>query len=162
MKILNRNVREVVNEEGKKIISTEDYTLNYGQEPDYIKIYLDNLLFLKKIPKGYNEILFLFLKNMTWASSQNKHGGQIIYVNSSMKKDIAEELKLSVSRVNQSLTDFVKSGIFKRIDRGTYQVNPNYFGRGNWQDISEIRMSVIFNKYGIDINSDFLEDNEEN
>ena len=98
---------------------------------------------------------------MTWASSQNKHGGQIIYVNSSMKKDIAEELKLSVSRVNQSLTDFVKSGIFKRIDRGTYQVNPSYFGRGNWQDISEIRMRVIFNKSGIEINSDFLEDKEE-
>lgn len=145
---------ELVESSDGNITRTRNYTKRYEDEPNYIKIYLDTVLYLNNIPKGYNSVLLSFLKEMSYAGRTNKEGGQLIYVNSTMKKNIAEDLNVSVSRINHALTNFVKSKIFFRIDRGTYQVNAHLFGKGDWQDIKEIRMKVSFNANGNTIESE--------
>ena len=114
-------------------------------EPNYIKLYISTLLVFKDLPKNLNPILIQFLSYMSYADIAEKNGGQKIYVNIDMKKDIAEKLNLSLESVNKGLFQLTKSGLFKRIGTGTYQVNPYLFGKGEWKDISAIRATFDFN-----------------
>lgn len=110
------------------------------REPNYIKLYLDTLLTFKDLSRSLNPILLEFLNHMSYANDE-----QLIFVNAYMKKNIGEKLNLTVKRIDQALSDFVKSNIFKRVARGTYQVNPHLFGRGEWKDIKKIRAEFDFN-----------------
>jgi len=83
---------------------------------------------------------------MSYASVNDGNGGQIIYVNAHMKKIIAESAGLKIDRINKILTKFVKFNVFKRIAIGTYQGNPNLFGKSDWKDIKSIRATFDFNK----------------
>jgi len=120
-------------------------TCTVSREPDYVKLYLEAVLYITDLPKGYNGILLSCLQHMTYAGGEH---GQVIVLNSFLKKGIADKLKVSVARVNQALTAFVKGEIFYRIGRGTFRVNPYLFGRGYWKDIEEIRTTIVFNSEG--------------
>ncbi len=135
-------------EDGSIKKSKQNFSMKYESEPNYVKLYLNTVLYISDLPKGYNSILLAFLDHMSYARRDNNNGGQLIYINSAMKKGIASELNISVARINQALTDLVKGEVFYRVDRGTYQVNPHLFGRGDWQDIKEIRMEITFNAEG--------------
>lgn len=111
-------------------------------EPEYIKLYIDEKR--TGTEKRISPILIEFVKYMTCANSDSPYGGQLIFVNMFMKEQIAETLGLSVKRIEQAITDFVKNGIFDRVYTGTYQVNPYIFGKGNWEDINSVR--AIFKK----------------
>lgn len=113
-------------------------------EPDFIKLYLDCVATFTGISKSLNPILFELLKHMSYASVYDIHGGQIIYLNAALKQQIAAVNNVTVKRVEQALTNFVKNDILKRVATGTYQVNPNIFGRGNWKDIKNIRSTFDF------------------
>jgi hypothetical protein len=83
---------------------------------------------------------------MTYAGDdEDEFGGQIIIVNKYLKKLISKSCNLSYIRVEQALTDFVRAGYFRRVDVGTYQVNPNFFGKGEWRDIEKIKATFNFN-----------------
>lgn len=116
-----------------------------GIEPNYIKLYIKTLLTFKELPKTLNPILIEFLNHMSYANIENEYGGQLIYVNADMKKSIAKRLNLKIDSVNKGLFALNKNGIFKRVGTGTYQVNPNFFGKGEWKDVSAIKATFDFN-----------------
>jgi len=159
-KIKEKAIETTVTNEGELIERHENYIIQYDNEPNYIKLYLDTVLYISDLPKGYSGILLGILRYMTYSNPNNTHGGQIIYFNSTMKKDIAKELNVSLARVNQAISDFTKGKILERIDTGTYRVNPYLFGKGDWQDISEIRMKVTFNADGKTVMSEIEKYNE--
>jgi hypothetical protein len=128
-------VGEVVN--SKTVYKTQT-------EPDFVKLYIDCVFTVKGVKKGFNPIFLAFLEYMSYADTNSKYGGQVIFVNKAMKMNIAETVGLSIVSVNNAITDFVKKGIFKRIDVGTYQINPNIVGRGEWKDIKNIRATFDF------------------
>lgn len=115
-----------------------------ADEPEFVKLYLDCLLTLKGLGKGLNPILLAFLQYMSYADINGFGGGQVIFVNKMMKQTIADKLGVTIKRVDQAITEFVKSGIFKRIAVGTYQVNANIIGKGEWKDIKNIRATFDF------------------
>lgn len=153
-KLVEQTLETIIDEHGNVIEKKHNITKRYEDEPEYIKMYLDTVLYLKDLPKGYNSILLAFLKRMTYSSNSNNGGGQMIYVNAHMKKEIADELSVSSARVNQAITDFVKGKIFFRAGRGTYQVNAHLFGKGDWQNIKEIRMNIQFDANGKSVMSE--------
>lgn len=128
-------------------------------EPDFVKLYLDCLSTFKGFSKSLNPILLEFLRCMSYANTEN--GGQIIYVNAAMKKNIAKKLNKSIDRINQALTDFVKKGILARLDTGMYQVNPYLFGRGQWKDVRALRATFDFNTGEIKAEPEFDTDETE-
>jgi hypothetical protein len=127
-----------------------------AQEPPYVKMYVDTILYLKKLPKVYNPILFCILKRLPWANEDQR-----IPINAALKRDMAKTLKCSVSKINNALTELVKSNVLKREDIGYYSVNPNLFGRGEWKDISRLRLEVTFDNKGKTIKGT-IEHNESN
>jgi hypothetical protein len=134
-----------VDEQGTITKEINQTTVSYdlGQEPPYIKMYLDTVLYLKDIPKGYNSVLLSILKRIPWAN-QN----QEIAINAHIKRGIASELQCSYSTVEHAITDFVKGEVLLRVGTGTYQVNPHLFGRGEWKDIGKLRLTIDFDANG--------------
>lgn len=127
-------------------VLTEEITTHKKKsaEPPFIKLYLDCLLTFKDLSTTLNPILLELLKYMSYADSSEEDGGQIIYLNSEIKRKVAERTGKTVKRVEQALTQFTKAGVFKRTATSTYQVNSYVFGKGDWKDISGLRATFDF------------------
>lgn len=145
-RITNTVQRTTLNENGEITYQEEEKTINWGTEPNYIKVYLDTILYLTDLPKGLNGILYAFLKRMSY-------GNQLV-VNAALKRQIAKELDLSMSSINNAITKFVKGDLLIREDTGLYLVNPHLFGKGDWKDIAKIRLEVTFDANGKSIMSE--------
>jgi len=140
-KVLTQQVDEngVIYQESK--IQTNSYRIE--SEPPYVKMYLDTILYLSDLPKSYNPVLSAILQRMPWANQC-----QDISITAGTKRIMAKELGVSVSRINNAITDFVKGQILFRVETGVYQVNSNLFGRGEWTDIKQLRLNVTFDANG--------------
>jgi len=149
---IDRETGEVVQE----VIVTQK---NIGAEPEYIKLYINDLLYLSKLPQGLNSALFALIKRMNYE-------GHIV-LNSAVKKVICIEIEKTMASLDKALSGFVKQGVLIRLDKGVYLANPYLFGRGKWQDIKRIRMTIEYNTLGRyiskpDITEDEQQSSEEN
>lgn len=129
--------------ENGKTTHSEIVTVQEG-EPQFVKVYLDCVMAFKGLSKSLNPILLELLGCMTYANRAAQEGGQLIYLNAQLKRDIAAKLGITTSRISQAITDFVKSGVLTRIATSTYQANPYLFGRGPWKEVSRLRAEFVF------------------
>ena len=141
---INQRIESItMDENGNMLKYDKNTTYNMGSEPPYVKMYLDTILYLKDLPKGYNPVLASILKRLPWANQE-----QGIAINAAVKRLMAKEINCSVSRINNAITDFVKGELLYRMDTGLYRVNANLFGRGEWADIAKLRLDVTFDANG--------------
>lgn len=131
----------VIDENGVIKKETEKTESRVEREPDYVKVYLEDLLRITDIPKAGNAILMAIIKRMTWNTND-------IVLIAPIKKQIAEELNISLVTVSKAVESFTSKSILLRKDRGLYLVNPYFFGKGNWDDLQEIRLTVAYSKSG--------------
>lgn len=132
----------VINEHGEIVSKRANQTLSWGTEPSFIKLYLQDVLYLSDMPTKHSAILYELLKRSTYAG--DKDGMQVI-VNASLKRRIQDTLGFkNISSVNNAITDLVKGKILYRADVGMYNFNPYLFGKGDWQDISRLRLEVNY------------------
>lgn len=109
----------------------------YKQEPPYIKLYLQDILYLNDVPKSLTNVMYALLNYVTYADQEN---GMCIPLNGFIKQQIREKCGMDNPRtLNNALSKLVKGNILKRIGSGTYQLNPYFFGKGDWKDIANIR-----------------------
>lgn len=111
-------------------------------EPSYIKLYLQDILYLSDIPNKHTQVLYELLKRSTYAG--DKDGMQVI-VNSYVKNCIKDKLGLkNVGSISNAITELVKGKILYRVGTGAYNFNPYLFGKGDWQDVSRLRLEVNY------------------
>jgi hypothetical protein len=141
-KIIQTSTTTEVNGSVTKVSRTDKTIM--GDEPSYIKLYLSTLLTFKELPKQMSAVLFQLLKLMGYADPECEFGGQLISLTAFNKKQIIGRLGIQPNTLDQHLSKLVKSGILKRVGTGTYQANPNMFGRGEWLDIKAIKATFDF------------------
>lgn len=110
-----------------------------SREPDFVKLYLDDVMKLNDIPKKKTDVLYLLLKKMNYDNE--------ITVVASHKREMAKELDCSVINIDKTLHLLVNKGVLIRKDRGVFFANPLLFGKGSWQDIEELRLQLRYNKH---------------
>ncbi len=119
------------------------------KEPDYVKLYLKDIVALNDLPKGLERVINVLLKTMSYDN--------MIILNSFIKKQMTEELGYKTVQVlNNNINKLVNSEIIFRKGTGTYQVNALYFGRGHWNDIQEIRLQQRYSKKGRDFKTEII------
>lgn len=134
----------VMNEKGEMVSKRANQTLSWGSEPAYIKLYLQDVLYLSDMPTKHSAILYELLKRASYAG--DKDGMQVI-INASLKRRIKETLGFkNMSSVNNAITDFVKGKILYRVDVGMYNFNLYLFGKGDWQDIERLRLEINYDE----------------
>lgn len=147
----------VITDEGEVVSSKTVYKTQ--TEPEYVKLYIDCILTVKGLRKGLNPIFLAFLPYMSYADINGQGGGQVIFVNKAMKDIIAKKLNLGIDSINKALSEFTRVGLFKRLTVGTYQVNPNIVGKGEWKDIKNIRATFDFGAK--DVIAEIVKDEED-
>lgn len=56
---------------------------------------------------------------------------------------IATQIRPS-GKVSNAITELVKGKILYRVGTGAYNFNPYLFGKGDWQDVSRLRLEVNY------------------
>jgi hypothetical protein len=135
IKILDRETGEIKETQEKRV-----QTIKVDDEPNYVKLYLEDICQLNELPKTSSKLLNELLKLMDYKNR--------VLLPSGIKKEIANNLSLSVGTLNNDITKLIKKGIIKRESTGVYLLNPHYFGKGKWQDIKEIRAVWTYSKNG--------------
>ena len=141
-KIKQSVTEKVVDENGKVKERRENTTLSWGSEPPFIKVYLQDVLYLSDLPKSHENILFELLKRATYAGDEF---GMTVTLSSGMKQIIAKTLGIkNVRSINNALSELVKGEVLFRVATGVYQFNSYFFGKGDWQDIAKLRLEINY------------------
>jgi Firmicute plasmid replication protein (RepL) len=145
--VIYRETRSIISEETGELLHHEHtQKRKLSREPDFIKLYLDDIMMLSQIPKQKSDILYLLLKKINYENE--------IVIIGSIKRQIADDLKCSIPTVDKSLSMLVEKNVLIRKDRGVYIANPKLFGRGKWEDIEELRLSISYKRNGKQIKSE--------
>jgi hypothetical protein len=136
-KISKVETTKVVDMNGEITEETTSVSFNYGKEPDYIKVYLDNIVVLAEIQGWISKVLYELIKGVTYANK-----GQFIIINSGYKRIVAENLGIKQQSVTNAVNQLSKKNILIKKETGVFLLNPQFFGRGEWKDISKIRYEV--------------------
>lgn len=133
---------------GKTFAKYEKSLVSIPQEPAYVKLYLDAVLYLSDVPEGITAVLYAILPYVPYADNPN----QIFSLPKPIKKQIADRIGRSERYVKDAIISLVKGRVLIHDDsspRSTcYSMNPYIFARGNWKDIEELRLHVNFNAHG--------------
>lgn len=143
---VNQSVVETVidAETGQILHKTENKTLTYEDEPAYIKLYLQDILYLNDMPKQYAGLTSALLRRISYASDNY---GMCVTLVPLVKKAICEEMGWKkVQTLDNALKKLVAGKILYRIDRGIYKFNPFLYGKGDWQTISRMRLEINYDE----------------
>ncbi|MEK4750939.1 MULTISPECIES: replication/maintenance protein RepL [Bacillales] len=151
-KVITNKVTDIITGEIKHEEQLIDAYVD--KEPDYVKLYLKDIVALNDLPKGLDRVINVLLKTMSYDN--------MIILNSFIKKQMTEELGYkSVQVLNNNINKLVNAKILFRKGTGTYQVNALYFGRGHWHEIQEIRLQQHYSSKGKNFKAEIIykEDN---
>jgi hypothetical protein len=139
--------RERLNEQTGELVTTyRDAIL--PSEPDYVKLYLADVGMLSGLPGATNPILHELLKLMDYKNR--------IVLNASVKREMAEELDISVKTIDNALGSLLKQNVLIRKDIGLFFGNPQLFGKGEWKNIRELRLTIHYTEKGKTISTEVL------
>lgn len=115
-----------------------------SEEPNYIKVYLQDISYFYEVPKGSTDLVYELFNYVNY----NTHE---IIINSDVKKRISENMNSSVATIDNNLSKLVKKGIIDRVGRGIFTLNPYLFGKGDWKSIKDLRdrdlhLEITYNK----------------
>jgi hypothetical protein len=107
------------------------------KEPDYIKLYIDDIGHLMGVQEGHRSILLYI------AASVGYDG--FVTLTLARKARIAATVGLAVKTVDNAIGLLVKTNILRREGRCEYELNPSLFAKGEWAHIRERRESFNLN-----------------
>ena len=161
-KMIKELVEETtVNEDGEILQENRKITYGIAREPDFVKLYLDDLAKLEGLPKSVAAVFYGLLKYMTYA---DEDGGQIVILNSYAKKQILLNSKSikSTQTINNAIVALKKVGLLTAIDQSTFRINPAVIGKGEWRDIAELRLNIVYNSSGRHIKTETVRKDNSN
>lgn len=141
-KVSKLSIIETVDGETGEIVLNETVRESFliEREPDFVKLYLEDISRLKDVPQGMNKVLFELMKAI------NYNG--IIMAYKPVKELMANNMGISVNYLNKCIDEFYKKGILIRYARGVYIADPNLFAKGSWKDIQNLRLVIEYNQNG--------------
>lgn len=125
---------------GELIEETKRKTVLIDREPDFCKMYLDDLQRLFSLQSNTQKVLLCLLQNMGY-------NNRVVTVKE-VKEQIAKDTNLTYQTVVNSIKKLKNTGFLIRQSVNVYVVDPNLFARGNWKDIQNLRLTIDYNPDG--------------
>lgn len=142
---LNQSVETmVINSDGSMESKRANRVLSWGDEPSYIKLYLKDMMYLNDMPAQYAGLTLALLRRVSYAGEED---GMCVTLVPRVKETICRELGWKrVSTLDNALQKLVSGKVLYRLDRGIYKFNPYLYGKGDWQDISRMRLEINYSE----------------
>lgn len=140
--IFNQIVEKLINEETGEITEKrETQAMRFSEEPPYVKLYLKDIMYLSDLPTNYSNVVYQLARRATYASEEQ---GMVVSLTPYTKKQITKTINIKITTLDNILTKLVKGKILYRLGLGTYLLNPYLLGKGNWADVSSIRLKIDY------------------
>ena len=122
---------------------SREQVLRLPQEPPYVKMYLDDLGAVLGVPAGPRDLLYHLVRKLDYDG--------FISLTPGARERICDAADIKRQTLANYLNTLCKSGILKHRGRGEYEMNPQYFARGDWKDICQRRADFVMQvKYRAD------------
>lgn len=152
--VIDERTGELVSKRANKVLS-------WGDEPNYIKLYLQDIMYLSNMPKQYATLTACLLKRISYAGDED---GMCIVLVPRIKQAICKEMDWKrISSLDNAIQKLLAGKILYRVDRSIYRFNPYLFGKGDWQDIARLRLEVNYDDIAgktFKTNVEYKEDND--
>ena len=119
--------------------TTQKTTVQY-KEPPFVKLYLEDISNLNSLSPSQNKVMRKLLSVMTY--------NNIIPSYKSIKKLLSRDLGMPYQTFDSCIKGLYKKGILIRLDKGLYMMDPKYFGKGTWEHVDRIRMTIEYDLNG--------------
>lgn len=139
-KLVREVVTQTVDENGEFVEKKSSQVFAMEREPDYVKLYIDDIMRLNDLPRSSSNILLAIVRRMSYAND--------IALYAPIKREIEAELGIKEVTLKKAIDLFMENSILFRKARGLYTINPYFFGKGKWEDIKKVRLSVEYSKTG--------------
>lgn len=127
-------------ETGEVINSSYTSTQVKEVEPNFVKMYVDDVGKLMDLrPKG-SKVLHILVRLMNYYN--------IVTMVKPVKEMMCAELGMTVGSLNNEIDRLYRKGILIRKGRSVYVVDPELFGKGKWEHVKKIRMIVDYDDKG--------------
>lgn len=140
-RVTKSHTKVVVDQGTGEILKSEVMeSTTVGREPDFIKMYIQDLGRLMSLNNSDNKILLFLLSTLDYSSK--------LKLDMYAKQEIMEALEMPLNTVNASIKNLYNAGILIRQAHSRYLMNPALFARGRWEDVKQIRMQIDYNEEG--------------
>ncbi len=142
-KVIQSVEEKFVDDNGNEISRSTNRVLSWGDEPPYIKLYLQDIMYLSDVPTQYAKVTAALLRRLSYAGE--KYGLCVVLV-PIIKHEICEELGWkTIAALDNALQKLLAGKILYRVAKGVYRFNPYLFGKGYWKDIEKLRINIDYN-----------------
>lgn len=120
-----------------EIKKSEVLNKSFGEsEPDFVKLYVSDIVRLKELPPAADKVLMEIIGQMGYKNMFPAYAP--------IKRVMCKVLNMSMNTLNKSITQLHEKGILIRVEKGIYLVDPNLFARGHWDDIKKVRLIIEY------------------
>ncbi len=123
---------------GEVIKNNESKTTAREVEPSFVKLYLEDIGRLHGLPPYVSKLLHALAKSMGYKN--------VVPMYKPIKEMICKDIGIAMESLNKAVVILSKEGILIPVGtgRGLYMMDPNLFGRGKWEDIKGLRLSIDY------------------
>lgn len=132
-------VEQVLDKDGN-VVSEKETTktkrIDKVTEPDYIKLYTEkwNGKGGNPIPIGYRPLFIELASRMSYCEADDFEHSQLVLTSGIYQEAIMKALGLgSRDSLQKGLKALCDCNAIRRVQRGMYQVNPEFAGKGQWK-----------------------------
>lgn len=113
-------------------------------EPNYIKLYTSMWFDFYRFPQKYRELFIQLAIRMSYCDSNDLEHSQVVAVVGYIKKEIMQACGWKTADpLWKGLKNLCECGAIRKVDRGCYQINPSFAGRGTWRYNSKDKQGGI-------------------
>ncbi len=121
---------------GEVVSEKKVQTFNSQSEPAFVKMYIDDIASMMKLNATATKLLTCLATRIGYDS--------IITLSPFIKRQIAQDMNIkNTQTVDNNISLLISHGAMMRKGRSTFMLNPDYFARGKWQDISRLKNAYI-------------------
>jgi hypothetical protein len=107
-------------------------------EKSFVKFYQDALIKHSDLPMWVNRV---FKKLLSLMGYDNR-----VHIPSVVKEQICIDLGITTDTIYKSIRLLISKNILQRLGSTVLLFNPEFFGRGKWEDIKKIEFNVVFDE----------------
>lgn len=131
-------------ETGEVIATSKETVVQFPAEPEYIKLYLDDINRLYDLPN--HSLLYEVMKRMDYDG--------LINLSKYAKDMICSKLDVKPQTLANYLQKLKEKDIIQAVGRGTFMPNPELFGKGTWKEVYNRRKAYESIKLNVTYKAD--------
>ena len=110
------------------------------EEPNFVKLYVEDLCTVKGLSSTQYKIFNFMLQNMNWDN--------IVAYGANTKDKFLVEHNLINQTFNNNISRLIQSGLIERMGRGEFLINKKYATKVEWSKVQKIRWVTEYTKTG--------------